>query len=88
MPTKSVSKRRQPVNIAVDAGLLKAAQALGVDIARAAEVGIGEAVAEERAHLWKRENRAALEAWNGYVEREGLPLSTHRDTLWRGTTSS
>ena len=64
---------RQPANLSIDSRLMKEAKALNVNVSRAAEAGIAEAVAAERSRLWKMENRAALEAWNAYFERHGAP---------------
>jgi antitoxin CcdA len=69
---------RQPANLSIDAQLMKEAKALEVNVSRAAEAGIAEAVAAEKSRLWKLENRAALEAWNDYVDRNGLPLARFR----------
>jgi antitoxin CcdA len=66
---------RQPANLSIDSRLMKEAKALNVNVSRAAEAGIAEAVAEERARLWKMENRAALQAWNDYFERHGAPCA-------------
>ena len=75
----TVSKAvRQPANLSIDSNLLRDAKALDVNISRAAEAGIAEAVSAERARLWKLENRHKLEAWNEYVERNGLPLAKYR----------
>ncbi|TIU64415.1 MAG: hypothetical protein E5W25_22625, partial [Mesorhizobium sp.] len=48
--------------------LMKEAKGLNVNVSRAAEAGIAEAVAAEKTRLWKLENRATMDAWNGYVE--------------------
>lgn len=69
---------RQPANLSIDAQLMKEAKTLEVNVSRAAEAGIAEAVAAEKSRLWKLENRAALEAWNEYVDRNGLPLARFR----------
>jgi antitoxin CcdA len=49
-----------------------------VNVSRAAEAGIAEAVAAEKTRLWKLENRATIGAWNEYVEKHGIPLAKHR----------
>ena len=69
---------RQPANLSIDAQLMKEAKELDVNVSRAAEAGIAEAVAAEKSRLWKLENRASLEAWNEYVDRNGLPLARFR----------
>ncbi|RWP34785.1 type II toxin-antitoxin system CcdA family antitoxin [Mesorhizobium sp.] len=69
---------RQPANLSIDSKLMKEAKGLDVNVSRAAEAGIAEAVAAEKARLWKLENRATMEAWNEYVEKRGIPLEEHR----------
>jgi antitoxin CcdA len=69
---------RQPANLSIDSKLLKEAKGLDVNVSRAAEAGIAEAVATEKTRLWKLENRATIEAWNEYVEKDGIPLEEHR----------
>jgi len=64
--------------ILIDSELLKQARELKLDVSRAAEDGIAKAVSAEKSRLWKIEDHAALEAWNEYVERNGLPLAKFR----------
>ena len=69
---------RKPTNLSLDATLLADARELQINLSRAAEDGIRQAVAETRAAQWRAENRAALEASNAYVDRHGLPLARLR----------
>jgi antitoxin CcdA len=69
---------RQPANLSIDSKLMKEAKGLDVNVSRAAEAGIAEAVAAEKARLWKLENRATIEAWNEYIEKHGIPLEEYR----------
>ena len=69
---------RKAANLSIKAELLAEAKSLSVNISRAAEEGIARAVREEKARLWKIENREALESWNAYVEEHGLPLAKYR----------
>lgn len=69
---------RKAANLSIDADLLSEAKALSVNISRAAEVGIAEAVRKEKERLWRDENRNALESWNAWVEENGLPLAKYR----------
>ncbi|TGW07135.1 post-segregation antitoxin CcdA, partial [Mesorhizobium sp. M2D.F.Ca.ET.145.01.1.1] len=54
------------------------AKGLDVNVSRAAEAGIAEAVAAEKTRLWKLENRATMESWNDYIEKHGVPLEEYR----------
>ena len=69
---------RKAANLSIDVNLLAEAKALSVNISRAAEAGIAEAVRAEKERLWKEENREALEGWNRWVEESGLPLAKYR----------
>lgn len=37
-----------------------------------------ETLAEDRAARWLEENREAIESWNAWLERNGLPLASKR----------
>lgn len=69
---------RQPANLSIDSNLMREAKGLDVNVSRAAEAGIAEAVAAEKTRLWKLENRATMDAWNDYVEKYGIPLEDSR----------
>lgn len=72
------SSSRQATNLSIDVKLLVEAKALKINVSRAAEAGIAQAVSSEKSRLWKLENRAALDAWNDYVDQHGLPLAKYR----------
>lgn len=78
MPRVAQSVQRKSTNLSLDADLVAKARDLDINISRVAEEGIAKAVTEERARRWKIENREAIEAWNEYVERNGLPLAKYR----------
>jgi antitoxin CcdA len=69
---------RQPANLSIDSNLMREAKGLDVNVSRAAEAGIAEAVAAEKTRLWKLENRATMDAWNDYAEKNGIPLEEYR----------
>ncbi len=54
--------------------LLEEARRLGVDMAGKTEAEIRTAVNE----AWIEENREAIEGWNAWVEKNGLPLERYR----------
>jgi len=74
MPQPAKSSSRKSTNLSIDSKLVTEAKDLGINISRVAEAGISAAVAEERARLWKLENRGAIESLNSYAERHGLPF--------------
>lgn len=69
---------RRATNVSLDSNLLDAAKELGINLSRACERGLTEQVAETRAERWLAENRDALDYWNDYVEKNGLPLARYR----------
>lgn len=70
--------QRKSTNLSLDAQLVAAAKNLDINISRAAEQGIALAVAEERARLWRIENRATIKSLNDYVDRHGIPQQAQR----------
>ena len=69
---------RKAANLSIDTNLLAEAKTLSVNISRAAEAGISDAVRKEKERRWKEENREALESSNRWVEEHGLPLAKYR----------
>jgi antitoxin CcdA len=65
---------KKATNVTLDQAMLEDAKALGVNISKAAEEGVRAAVRE----AWIAENRESMEAWNKWVEENGLPLEEHR----------
>lgn len=69
---------RKPVNLTLDPALLSEARAHDVNLSQAAEAGLRLALAEAKARSWLRENAAALDSSNAWVEAQGLPLAQYR----------
>ena len=69
---------RKPTNVTLDAALIEEARTHGVNVSRAAEEGLREAVRRARWDAWRRENGEAMRAWNEWVEKNGLPLAEYR----------
>jgi len=69
---------RKSTNLSLDARLVAEAKNLDINISRVAEESIARAVADEKARLWKIENRDAIQSMNDYVDQNGLPLEEFR----------
>jgi antitoxin CcdA len=54
------------------------AKFLGVDISKAAETEIAQAIKRRKEEEWLVENRPALDSCNAYVQKNGLPLARYR----------
>ncbi len=69
---------KKATNITLSEPLLAEARALGINVSQAAEAGVAQAVAAKRAEHWARENHAAIQSSNAFVEKHGLPLAKYR----------
>jgi antitoxin CcdA len=78
MLAKTPIANRKSANLSIDAKVLADAKALNINVSRAAETGIAEAVKAEKGRRWLEENREALESSNAWVEKHGLPLAKYR----------
>lgn len=74
-----MSKRRR-THLTLDSALVSEARTLGINISRAGEAGIAEAVRKKKERRWLEENAETIEGSNRYVEEHGLPLEHKR--LW------
>jgi antitoxin CcdA len=77
-PVSEEATPRKPTNVTLPEPLLREARDLGTSLSQACERGLREVVAETRAAKWLQENHDAIEAWNDYVETNGLPLGEYR----------
>lgn len=69
---------RRPTNVSLDAGLVREARELSINISRACEEGLAQSIREARARQWREANREALDSSNAFVEAKGLPLQRFR----------
>ena len=69
---------RAKINLSFDPDIVSEARALGPNMSRLAEDAVARAVKVERNRKRVEENREALEAYSREVERDGLPLTRHR----------
>jgi antitoxin CcdA len=69
---------RKPTNLTLDARLVAEAKNLDINISRVAEESIAKAVSEEKARLWKIENRDVIQSLNDYVEKQAPLLDEPR----------
>lgn len=65
-------RRKRATNLSVDEQLLERARRLGLNVSRVLEDGLTRAIREREADEWLRRNRAALEAYNQQVEKQGV----------------
>ena len=69
---------RRPANVTLSSTLLNEAKQLGINVSQACEQGLAAKLASTRKEIWQEENSIAIEEWNDWVDRNGLPLSQYR----------
>ncbi len=69
---------RTKVNLTLDREIAAEARELGLNMSRLAEEAIARAVGAERNRRWREENRAAIEAYNAFIDRNGVPFAEYR----------
>jgi len=80
MPRLKISENaaRRRTNLSLAEDLVAEAKVLDINISRAAEQGIAAAVGEAQRVRWQQENKAAIEEYNAWVDKNGLPLARYR----------
>lgn len=68
-------RKRKPVNLSLDTGIVAAAREAGVNLSQVSEEAIRRATKAEQERRWKEENRDWIEAHNRWIEENGLPLA-------------
>ena len=71
-------RTRKPTNVSLPSELVAQAEAMKINISKACESGLAEAVAEARRKAWMEANKEAFDFWNDEIERNGLPLDQYR----------
>ncbi|CAN7172863.1 type II toxin-antitoxin system CcdA family antitoxin [Rhizobium sp. LjRoot30] len=69
---------RKAANLSLDSDLVSQARDLNINVSRAAEEGITQAIKAERERLWRLENAEAIRLENEYIEKHGLPFAEYR----------
>lgn len=69
---------KKATNLSLDSSLSDEARGLDVNLSRAAEEGIHQAVQQIREDRWRSENAQVLASSDAWVERHGIPLARYR----------
>ena len=71
-PIYKVSAVKKPTNLSINSDLLAQARAVKLNLSRVLEERLVEILRERARVTWLERNRAALEAYNQRVERDGV----------------
>jgi antitoxin CcdA len=72
------SGKRKPVNLSIDTGIVEQARAHGINLSQVSEAALRTAVEAKAERQWIEGNREALESWDRWVGKNGLPLEKYR----------
>ena len=64
--------RKKAANLSVDRDLLARARGLNLNLSQVFEAGLNEAIRQRLREEWLQRNRAALDAYNEHVEKDGV----------------
>ena len=64
--------RKKAANLSVDGELLDSAKRLKLNLSQVFEAGLNAAIRDKQREEWLNKNRAALEAYNEHVEKDGV----------------
>ena len=78
VPTAAKKVRKRAVNVSIRANLVDEAKAFGTNLSAVLERALDEEHRERRRERWRAENRKAIEAWNKWVEENGIPFEELR----------
>lgn len=65
------SAPKKAANLSINSDLLQKARAVNINLSAALETMLQQMLAQKQAEQWKAENRAAIVAYNGFVEENG-----------------
>ena len=69
---------KKTTSVSLAEPLLAEAKALGINVSQAAEEGVAAAVARRRREQWLKENAAAIQSYNEFVDKHGMVLDKYR----------
>jgi antitoxin CcdA len=75
---REAAMNKRATNVTIDPDLLAEARELNINLSATFEASLREAVTAQKAAQWLQENRAALLAYNAWIDQNGLPLDQYR----------
>lgn len=69
---------RRATNVSLSAELIDEARSLDINVSQACEKGLAAEVKKAREDKWIADNWEAIQYWNDYVAKNGLPLAKYR----------
>jgi antitoxin CcdA len=63
---------KRSVNLSINAEILEAAKAQGINLSQTLEDALAKLTQEAREAKWREENREFIDSYNAYIERNGV----------------
>lgn len=76
-----MSAAKKAANLSIRADLLEEARAFKINLSQTLEAALQAEIKKEKERRWREENRAAIDAYNRYVEKHGLFSDRYRSFL-------
>jgi antitoxin CcdA len=70
---------KKATNLSVNSDLLNRVRSLNINLSSTFEAALKQVLAEQHQKQWKIENRAAVQAYNEFVEDNGLFSDEYRN---------
>jgi antitoxin CcdA len=70
--------RKRALNVSVRIDLAEEARELGTNVSAVLERALEQEHREKRRERWRAENRQAIEAWNAWIDENGIPFEDLR----------
>jgi antitoxin CcdA len=64
--------RKRAANVSIDGDILAAAKEMNINLSQTLEDELRKRVQAERDEKWRNENRAAIESYNRFIEKNGV----------------
>ena len=71
-PKKTVPARKKSANLSIDAEILDAAKAQGINLSAVLEEELRKRVKDARVKKWQKENSASLKSYAKLIQRAGV----------------
>jgi antitoxin CcdA len=68
----NVNAPKKPTNVSINSDLLEKAKGLNINLSATLEAALAEQLRTEQRNQWKAENAKAIEAYNRFVEDNGV----------------
>ncbi|MFN4148726.1 MAG: type II toxin-antitoxin system CcdA family antitoxin [Rhodocyclaceae bacterium] len=76
-----MSTAKKAANLSIRADLLEEARAYKINLSQTLEAALLAELKKEKERRWLEENRAAIDAYNRYVEKHGLFSDRYRSFM-------